>query len=310
MRVGHSLDELRAAVKPVVLAAGVFDGVHRGHRAVLQTALDDAAARGGEAWVLTFDPHPLRILQPSMAPPSLTSTPHKLALLEAAGLHGTILQPFGRELAGLEPEAFIDRLLASVPTLAGIAVGYNWTFGHRARGNTAMLRAIAAARGFTAHIVEGLQVGGEAISSTRIRIAVQSGRLDEAAGLLGRPFSVFGKVVQGKRYGRQIGFPTANVMPENEVRPPLGSYAVRVRRGGQWWDGAAYVGDPARGFAAVEANVFDDAPDFYGSELEIFFIAHLRRDQAFATEQALQEQIAADVRQARTVLAARPRYAG
>ena len=201
-------------------------------------------------------------------------------------------------------------MLAEAPTLAGLAVGYNWTFGHRARGDAALLRAIAARKGFTAHIVDGLKSGGEAVSSTRIRIAVQTGRLAEAAELLGRPFSVFGRVVEGKRYGRRIGFPTANVRAESEVRPPLGSYAVRVRSGDRWWDGAAYVGDPARGFTTVETNVFDDAPDLYGADLEVFFIAHVRADQAFTTEAALQENIAADVRKARALLAAKPRYAG
>jgi riboflavin kinase/FMN adenylyltransferase len=226
----------------------------------------------------------------------LTSTPHKLALLAQSGLDGVVVHPFTRELASLEPEAFIDFLRDCVPSHAALVVGFNFNFGHRARGDTTMLRELGTARGFDVHIVGGLQWNGDGISSTRIRQAVTTGRLDEAAAMLGRPFSVFGKVIHGKQLGRQLGFPTANVQPENEVRPPPGSYAARARVGDTWYDGAAYVHNPARGAAPiVEFNAFDCSPDFYGADMEACFLRQIRGDQRFETLDALKAQIARDV---------------
>lgn len=300
MKTASSLDQLRAASKPVVLAAGVFDGVHRGHRAVIGTALADAARRGGEAWALTFDPHPQRVLKPETAPPTLTSTPHKLMLLGQTGLDGCVVQPFTRELAALEPEAFIDFLRDSVPSHAALVVGYNFNFGRRARGDTAMLRELGIARGFDVHIVEGLQWNGDGISSTRIRQAVTDGRLEDAAAMLGRPFSIFGKVVEGKKLGRQLGFPTANVLPDNEVRPPPGSYAVRARVGGKTYDAAGYVGHRDRGFGPeIEVHLLDESLDLYGADMDVSFLRLVRADQHFDSLDALKAAIAGDVATAR-----------
>lgn len=304
MEIARDIAGLRDARRPVVLAAGVFDGVHRGHVSVLDTALRDAAARNGDAWVLTFDPHPLRILHPPAAPAMLTSTPHKLMLLGRTGMAGCVVQPFTRELADLEPEAFIDRLCADVPTLAALVVGYNWTFGRRARGNVELLRQLAAPRGFAVHIVEGLQWNGEAISSTRIRNAVAAGRLDEAEAMLGRPFGIFGRVVHGKKFGRQLGFPTANVRPENEVRPPPGSYAVTAVTGGEAMPAAAYVGHRDRGFGPeIEVHVLDRSMDFYDRDMDVLFHRQLRPDAHFETFDALKAAIAGDVAAARAFFA-------
>ena len=296
MRIANSLDELKHATKSVVLAAGVFDGVHLGHRAVIETAIADAKQRGGEAWALTFDPHPQRILQPQSAPPMLTSTSHKLMLLAQTGLDGCVVQPFTKELAALEPEAFIDFLRDSVPNHAALVVGFNFNFGKRARGDTTMLREIGIARGFTVHVVPGVQWNGAGISSTRIRNAVSDGKLDEAAAMLGRPFSIFGKVVKGKQLGRQLGFPTANVLPDNEVRPPPGSYAVRARTGGKLYNAAAYVGHRDRGFGPeIEVHLLDQSLDLYGAEMEVSFIQLIRPDEQFDTLDALKTQIGKDV---------------
>jgi len=305
VKIANNLDELREATKPVVLAAGVFDGVHRGHRVVIETAIADAKQRGGDAWALTFDPHPQRILNPQSAPPMLTSTVHKMLLLSQTGLHGCVVHPFTRELAALEPEAFIDMLCASVPTLESLVVGYNFNFGHRARGDTTMLCDFGRARGFDVHIVHGVQWNGDTISSTRIRQAVTDGKLDDAAAMLGRPFSIFGKIVHGKELGRKLGFPTANVLPDNEVRPPPGSYAVRARVNDTTYNAAAYVGHRDRGFGPeIEVNILDAAPglNLYDAAMEVLFIRHIRGDQHFESLDALSAQIAKDVAVARTLL--------
>lgn len=306
MEIARDISGLRDAKRPIVLAAGVFDGVHRGHLTVLETALRDAATRQGDAWALTFDPHPLRILHPPAAPAMLTSTPHKLMLLARTGLHGCVVQPFSRELADLEPEAFIARLCAAAPTLAAVVVGYNWTFGRRARGNVELLRALAAPRGLDVHIVDGLQRKGDAISSTRIRNAVTAGWLEEAEAMLGRPFSIFGKVVRGKQLGRQLGFPTANVLPENEVRPPPGSYAVTAHLGDVVMPAAGYVGHRDRGFGPeIEVHVLDQSLDLYGKELDVCFHRLIRADQHFDSLDALKAQIGRDVDATRAYFTAR-----
>lgn len=307
MRIAHNLADLRSATKPVVLACGVFDGVHLGHRRVIETAITDAKQRGGEAWALTFDPHPQRVLKPDTAPALLTSTPHKLALLAHTGLDGVVVHPFSRELASLEPEAFIDFLRDSVPSHAALVVGFNFNFGKRARGDTTMLRELGIARGFDVHIVPGLQWNDDGISSTRIRAAVAEGHLAAAAAMLGRPFSIFGKVVKGKQLGRQLGFPTANVLPDNEVRPPAGSYAVRATFRGQNFNAAGYVGHRDRGFGPeIEVHLLDYSGDLYGTEMEVSFLHHIRADEAFTTLDALKEVIARDVAAARNYFAEQP----
>lgn len=307
MRIATNLADLKHATKPIVLAAGAFDGVHRGHRAVIETAIADAKQRGGEAWALTFDPHPLRILQPASAPPMLTSASHKSMLLAQTGLDGCIVHPFTRDLASLEPEAFIDFLRDCIPNHAALVVGFNFNFGRRARGDTKMLRDLGTAGGFDVHVVEGLQWNGDGISSTRIRQAVTDGKLDDAAAMLGRPFSIFGRVVKGKQLGRQLGFPTANVLPDNEVRPPPGSYAVRARIASHpqhLYAAAGYVGHRDRGFGPeIEVHLLDHDLDLYGVEMDVSFIRLVRADAHFDTLDALKTAIARDVASARNLLA-------
>ena len=155
---------------PIVLAAGVFDGVHQGHKTVIARARERAKAIHGQTWVLTFDPHPLRILKPDAAPALLTSTRHKLALLSELGVDGCVLVPFTMEFADIEPEAFINNLCATAPSLREMVVGENWTFGHQARGNARLLGSLAAAKGFALSVVPGVTWNGAVISSTRIRL--------------------------------------------------------------------------------------------------------------------------------------------
>jgi riboflavin kinase/FMN adenylyltransferase len=300
MRILTTLQGLNDLASPFALAAGVFDGVHRGHREVLGRARKQAAGHGAETWVLTFDPHPLRILNPRAAPALLTSTPHKLDLLAQSGIDGCIVLPFTRELADLEPEPFIDQLLVAAPSLREIVVGENWTFGHQARGDTSLLRKLASERSLAVSIVPGIAWNGEVISSTRIRQSVALGMLEEAEAMLGRPFSILGTVVHGKKLGRKLGFPTANLDPHNEVRPPPGIYAARAHVDGRPMPSAVYVG-PA-GSDVVEAHLIGQDLDLYGRDIEVCFHRKIRDDHRFDSQEDLRNQIARDVEHARGLL--------
>lgn len=306
MRTVTRLEQLSGATCPVVLAAGAFDGVHIGHREVIGQAQGLARALGGEAWVMTFDPHPLKILRPQSAPALLTSTPHKLQLLRDLGVDGCAVLAFTTHFAAVEPEPFLHDLRAAVPTLKAMVVGANWTFGHRARGNSSMLQRFGRTHGFDVQIVDGVVWNGEPVSSTRIRRAVAAGQLADATAMLGRPFSMYGTVIHGTKLGRQLGYPTANVDPHNEVRPPPGIYAVRATVEGATYPGAAFLTahpDPRKGPPdVVEVHLIDQNLDLYDREMDVAFVQHLREEWTFDNLDALKAQIALDVAQARAVL--------
>jgi len=307
VRITRQMEDLRPEAKPVVLAIGSFDGVHRGHQLILRTAAEKALLRHGDAWVLTFDPHPAKVLKPDRAPPLITSTEHKLVLMEPFGLAGCIVMPFTRELASEPPEKFLDRLQQNIPTLAEVVVGANWTFGQGAKGNAKLLAAQAPKRGFEATVVEPVTLDGEPISSTRLRRAISFGAFDEAEEMLDRPFSILGTVVHGKQIGTRMGFPTANLDPHNEVRPPSGVYAVRARIYSRLYDGAAFISEMSSakegpsGFI-VEVHLLDFEDDVYGQELEVIFVKRIRDVRRFDSRLQLKQQIALDVEEARTVL--------
>ena len=307
MRITQQLDDLCLEGCPVVLAVGSFDGVHRGHQRVIGLAVEMAQKAGGEAWVLTLDPHPLKILKPEAAPPLITSTLHKVRLIEELGADGCVVMPFTRELAAEEPDAFLKRLKQTVTGLFALVVGENWTFGHRGRGDVALLKKLAPGLGFAATVVEPILWKNAAISSTRVRQAVAKGHLAEARETLGRPFSILGTVVSGKRLGRLLGFPTANLDPHNEVRPPSGVYAVQVLVNGRVLNGAAFLAETREapstpsGFV-TEVHIMDFDEDIYGMDIEVLFIEWLRAAQHFDSRGALKKQIGLDVQKARDIL--------
>ncbi len=307
MRMTSQLPDLGIEPKPIVLAVGYFDGVHKGHQAVVRRAVEEARKIGGEAWPLTFDPHPLKILEPEAAPPLITSTPHKLELIEPLGADGCVVMPFTGALAAQEPDVFVASLKKMVPSLAKIVVGKNWTFGHLGRGNAALLRKLAPASGISVAVVEPLLWKGEPISSTRIRQAVSKGDLDDAREMMGRPFSILGTVVPGRHIGTQLGFPTANLNPHNEVRPPPGVYAVRARVGTRLRDGAAFVAKTGEAATTpsgpvLEVHLMDFDAELYGRDIEVFFLRWMRDAIHFPTRGQLRVQIAADVERARKIL--------
>lgn len=305
MRILRSIADLAEIPGPVVLAAGVFDGLHLGHQAVLRTALDAAHAGGGTAVALTFDPHPARILRPGDAPRLLTSTPHKLRLMDGLGVENVLLVTFDAAFSNLEPEDFIARLRAASPLLSRICVGQGWRFGRARRGDAALLHKWGDS--FQTTGVDPVSVDGRVVSSTIIRQAVEAGDLATARKLLGRDYAVLGTVQRGAGIGRKLGFPTANLAAHNEQFPPDGVYAARVLIAGQTRAAVANIGmrptvSPT-GPRLLEVHLLGFTGDFYGQDIEVAFRDFLRPEKKFPTLEALRTQIAADVARAAEMLA-------
>ncbi|MCB1236838.1 MAG: bifunctional riboflavin kinase/FAD synthetase, partial [Verrucomicrobiae bacterium] len=302
MKTLQAIDALREFDSPLHLAIGVFDGIHLGHRAVIEAALSSAGADetdGGMAAVATFDPHPVRVLSPANAPRLLTSTRHKLDLIGRLGIQTALVIPFDHAFAEIEAEDFVRTLATAAVRLKRICVGEDWRFGHRCRGNVSLLREMGRALGFEVTGVPMVAVDGVKASSTRIREAVAAGDLDVAGKLLGRPYTVLGTVVEGRRLGRQIGFPTANLTVHSEQLPPTGVYAVTGRRSGQSFGGVGNLGyrptveggDLRR---LLEVHLFDFEGDLYGEDLEIEFRAYLRPERKFDSIDELKARIGED----------------
>jgi riboflavin kinase/FMN adenylyltransferase len=303
MKVFHSMAEARE-LAGAALALGNFDGVHLGHQALFAEA-----RRHGPAAALTFHPHPGKVLQPELAPKLITLLPRKLELFEACGLTAAIVQPFNREYARTSATAFEEALLDEVGA-RHLVVGHDFTYGEKRAGTVETLRQAAAHRGARLHVVAPITVDGVVASSSRVREYILEGRVSAAQRLLGRPFDLDGTVVPGAGRGRGIGFPTANVDTQNELRPAPGVYAIRVRfqeePAGPWRPGAANIGvKPTFGGSVVtiEAHLLDFSGDLYGKELRVQFLERLRPEQRFGSVAELVGQIKRDVETARTVIA-------
>ena len=301
----RSISALASVPGPVFLAIGVFDGVHLGHRAVIERAIADAKEARGTPVVVTFDPHPVRVLRPEKAPRLLTSTPHKLRLIRALGIGHLLIIPFDLAFAATPPDDFIRQLAAASKPLREICVGHQWSFGKGRAGNLEMLARLGGDLGFEEVGVPAVEVDGRIVSSTLIRQAVEAGDLADAARLLGRDYTILGTVVEGRHLGRTLGFPTANLSAHNEQFPPNGVYAVEVLRNGDApRRGVANIGvrptiAEAGGERVLEVHIFDFDESLYGTDLEIVFRHFLRPEKKFPSLDALRAQIARDTEAAR-----------
>lgn len=309
MLIRKRLEDLPALGVPLHLALGVFDGVHVGHQAVIARAVEAANRSGGLAGLLTFDPHPIRVIAPQKAPTSLLETlEHKARAVGDYGVGLFIPLHFDMEVAKMEASEFIDRLMVS--PVRTLAVGEDWRFGHNRSGDVNFLRAEAAKRGFTLEAVPPVMHDGERISSTRIRQAIRDGNLDAAAQMLGRQYAVCGTVVEGKKLGRTIGFPTANLATGDAQLPPDGVWAVRVRLpDGREIPGVANLGlrPTVDGTSrSLEVHLFDFSNDIYSQELEVRFEKYLRAEIKFPSLDTLRLQIQQDAAEARTYLSPHP----
>lgn len=300
MRILRTFGELTG---DTFLAIGVFDGVHLGHQRVIGRARDDAKAAGGISVVLTFDPHPMRILRPDQAPLLLTSTAHKLALIEKLGADACLLVKFDKEFSEMPAETFIQH----IAPCRQVCVGTRFRFGHNRAGDVRLMEQLAPNFGFTLREIQSvLTTDGEMISSTAVRQHVVTGNLERAAAMLGRPFSILGTVEKGDHRGRELGFPTANLDPHNEALPPNGVYAVRVAFGVERFGGVVNIGIrptfEGERQRVLEVHIFEFMREIYGMDIEVEFVKKLRDERKFESAAELKTQIAADVGVARQLL--------
>jgi riboflavin kinase / FMN adenylyltransferase len=306
MDVIHFPDDARPArwVQPV-LALGNFDGVHRGHRKILDRVCRVAGERGATPVVMTFDPHPPRVVRPDKAPPLLMTTAQKLEAIEAAGLQGAAIVRFTTELSHWDPDTFVQRVLVDWLRVAEVWVGANFLFGHDRAGNFSTLRVLGARYGFKAEKIDPIRYKDFVVSSTRIRRLVGEGRVDEAGALLGHQYFVDGCVVAGDRRGRTVGFPTANLSTDNELLPPNGVYATTLTLDGVVRPSVTNVGlrptVDTSGKLSVETHVFDFERDIYGARVRVGFVQRLRDERRFDSLDALKVQIGADCDRARVL---------
>jgi riboflavin kinase/FMN adenylyltransferase len=306
METIHFPDDPRPArwAQPV-LALGNFDGVHRGHRKILDRVRRVANEHGATSVVVTFDPHPSRIVRPDKAPPLLMTTAQKLEALAAAGLPRAAIVPFTFELSRWDPEMFVRTVLVDWLRVAEVWVGANFLFGHDRTGNYSMLRTLGNRYGFRAEKIDPVRYKEFVVSSTRIRRLVGEGRVDESAALLGHQYYVDGTVVHGDHRGRGFGFPTANLCTKNELVPPNGVYATTTTIDGVIHPSITNIGVrptvDASGRTSIETHIFSLDRDLYGATLRVGFVQRLRDERAFGSIDLLTAQIAADCEQARAL---------
>jgi riboflavin kinase/FMN adenylyltransferase len=302
----HFPDDQRPAtwVQPV-LALGNFDGLHRGHRKILQRVRRVAGEHGATSVVMTFDPHPSRIVRPDKAPPLVMTTAQKLQALAATGLHGAAIVRFTHALSQWDPDTFVRAVLVDWLRVAEVWVGANFLFGHDRTGNFTMLRTLGARYGFKAEKIDPVRYKEFVVSSTRIRRLIAEGRVDEAAALLGHEYYLDGTVVRGDGRGAQIGFPTANLCTENELLPPHGVYATTTRVAEIVYPSVTNVGVrptvDASGRTTIETHLFGFDRDLYGASIRTGFVQRLRDERAFESLDVLKAQIGADCARARAL---------
>jgi riboflavin kinase/FMN adenylyltransferase len=286
-----------------VLALGNFDGVHRGHRKILDRLQRVAGERGATPVVMTFDPHPPRVVRPDKAPPLLMTKAQKLEAFADAGVHGAAIVRFTHELSRWAPEMFVRAVLVDWLHVAEVWVGANFLFGHDRSGNFSLLRTLGAQYGFKAEKIDPVRYKDFVVSSTRIRRLVGEGRVDEAGALLGHQYAIDGTVIKGDQRGRTLGFPTANLCTENELLPPSGVYATMTRVAHVVRASITNVGTrptvDTSGRTSVETHIFGLDRDLYGAAIRVSFIQRLRDERAFESLEALRGQITADCQQAR-----------
>jgi riboflavin kinase/FMN adenylyltransferase len=305
MQLHYSLETI--AYPDSWLSIGVFDGVHRGHQAIIKTMVRGAHEYGIPAVVLSFDPHPLSVLRPNYPLQMLSDLDERAAIFEKLGVDALIAHPFNHEVAALTAEEFLTRLKMRIG-FTHFRVGHDFAMGHNREGDIPRLRLLGGRLGYTLQVIDPLTTGDIPVSSSRIRRTLLDGQVAEAADMLGRPYSLHGAVVEGAQRGRKIGIPTANLaVPEDRLIPAAGVYASRVRVAGKTYAAATNIGvrptfDGAGAATTVEAHILNFQDDIYGQELGIKFIERLRGEQKFDGIDALVEQIRADIRKTREVL--------
>lgn len=307
------IEDIEKIEKPfpnAVLTIGNFDGVHIGHQALFHQVIERAAALDGTSVAMTFEPHPLRVLRPNGHPPLITLNDQKLELIAATGIDVVICVPFTPDFAAIDAHAFVSDILVRRIGMRAIIIGEDYTFGRHRQGNIALLRQLGRELGFEVRVadwIRGPRTVTDRISSTKIRELVQAGEMERARHLLGRPYQIRGKVVAGRRRGGALlGFPTANIILQDELCPATGVYAVTVQIGDTRHPGVANIGySPTFDdhVFTVEVHLLDFQRDIYDQDIRVNFIRRIRDEIRFESLEALSDQIRQDVQTARQILA-------
>ena len=303
MDVLHFPDDPRPPwLRHPVLALGNFDGLHRGHLKIIERVKRGAVEHGGTPMAMTFDPHPPRVVRPDKAPPLLMTLPQRLEALDRAGIHAIAVVRFTRELSQWEPEMFVRTVLVDWLHVSEVWVGANFLFGHERSGNFTLLRTLGQRYGFRAEKIDPVRYKEFVVSSTRIRRLVAEARVDEAGALLGHPYALVGTIVEGRRRGRELGFPTANLQTDNELIPPHGVYATTLTIEGIVHAAVTNIGvNPTFGdgnATSIETHVLKYERQLYGQHVQLGFVQRLRDERRFDDVDALRAQIEADCRRA------------
>lgn len=293
-----------------VVTAGNFDGFHVGHRAIVKDTVREAKARGLVSVVITFDTHSRKVVSKNPADYLITSTPHKLKLIATTNADFCYLIRFSKEFAEMTAESFIEDILLKTLNVKHLVVGYDWRFGKDAKGSHTLLETYAQENNFTITEIKQIDCDGLSLSSSDIRKAIKQADLDTASKLLGRQYSLFGRVVAGAKVGRTIGFPTANIDPLQEIVPKTGVYAVSVKTkgGNNLYNGVLNIGFPPyfvreslKDQIKIEVFILDFNADIYGEEIEVFFIERIRDEKILNGKEALKKQIITDLETAQKI---------
>lgn len=298
MIIVRNPDDIRGKLKNAVVTIGNFDGIHLGHREIFRRVRAIAAARGGEALVVTFIPHPVKRFTSLKKLQLITTYAEKEGLVEASGIDYLLEIPFTEDFAALSAREFVSRILLDLIGTKHLVIGYDYAFGRNREGNVDLLRQMGTELGFSVEVLEPIGRDGEIYSSTRIRQMVGEGDVKGVVRLLGRHFFLDGTVIHGHQRGKGLGFPTANLATDNELIPKNGVYAVKVKIDDVMYDGACNIGsNPTFGNeeTAVEVFIFNFTGDLYGRMLRVFYIDRIRDERRFADASALQKAIQSDV---------------
>ena len=308
METLHSISELEHLRGPLFLAISVFDGVHLGHQAVISTSTRHVRSAGGTPVVITFDPHPLKVLRPHNAPHLLTATQHKIALIRDLGVEHLLVINFDKKFAATPPENFIEQLVAHSKPLRAICVGHEWSFGKDRSGNLDLLKKLGAKFHFDVVGIPPVKVNGAVVSSTAVRQAIERGDFATAAAMLGRDYTILGTVVPGDKLGKKLGYPTANLSAHSEQFPPNGVYLAEAWIHGVLYHGVVNLGyrptvSSGKSERVLEIYLLDFDRDIYGEDVEVRFTRYLRPERKFDSLEDLVRQIELDVRHARELCA-------
>jgi len=305
MEVFRGIDSIRGRLKNPAVTIGNFDGVHRGHQALFLKVKQWASKLDGQSVVITFHPHPLQVLFPDKQLTFITSHEQKLELIESCGIDATVVIPFDHEFAGISAESFVTDLLVDKIGIKAIVVGYDYRFGHGRQGDIEYLKRMGEQYGFAVDTVAGFKTDDTVVSSTAIRQMILAGNVRDARKLLGRFFEVSGTVIEGRKRGASLGFPTANLRVTSQASPRTGVYVVEAEIEGKTYGGAANLGyNPTFGDVdlSLEVHLFDFNQDVYGKPISVRFIDRLRDEKRFSGPDELIEQIRKDVSKAREIL--------